>query len=73
VVHFHSASLHVPDTVCTASLPERSAPQLLIAAPSGGLQTLSAKRMRWAYHHLLFSLPAYTRQAFKELITFFNS
>jgi len=41
-----SVSLHAPDTVCTASLPERSAPQLLIAAPSGGLHTLSVQPMQ---------------------------
>lgn len=51
-----SASLHSPDTVYTAPLPERSAPQLLIAAPSGGLHTLSAQPMRWVCHHLLFSI-----------------
>jgi hypothetical protein len=32
------------------------APYLLNTAPSGGLQTLSVKRMRWACHHLLFSI-----------------
>ena len=55
-VQWCSASLHLPDTVYTISLPERSAPCLLNTAPSGGLQTLSAQRMRWTYHHLLFSI-----------------
>jgi hypothetical protein len=43
-----------------ASLPERSPPQLLAAAPSGGLHTLTTQRMRWASSTIFYP-------AFKDL------
>ena len=53
-IHFRSASRYTPD--CYRSLfHTRSAPQLLIAAPDGGLKPAPVCRLRRTYLHLLQS------------------
>ena len=53
-IHFRSASRYTPDCYCNL-FHTRSAPQLLVAAPYGGLKPAPACRFRGAYPHLLQS------------------